>query len=146
MGLGSVIKFHWEAPIHDLVRMASDSHYESCDFQGSYTLVPTGGVMGQMRDYYFQCATPGMAYLSCSVGGHCNAGQKLVVHVTSPQGLRSTSTSFPSSGIMDPNDDAALSGGVVALLICLGVFAVVRLLKISKETTAFGNNPACKQP
>ena len=81
--IGGYVYFYWEPSMHDLVRMASASHLAACDFSGSTTLVPVGGVAA--NGYYLPCASAGESiHLACSVSDHCSAGgQKLSVHVSS---------------------------------------------------------------
>ena len=59
--------------------MADRAKYDACDFTGSTTLAPVGG-----SEYYLPCTTPGATmYISCSVGSHCQMGQKVTVNVSS---------------------------------------------------------------
>ena len=78
--------FHWQAGDHDLVRMASAAHLDSCDFTGATTLVPIGAPANEhgVTSYYLPCnlTAPGESlHLSCSVGTHCAQGQKLTLTV-----------------------------------------------------------------
>lgn len=65
-----------------MVRMQSRAHYDACDFTGAVTLAPPG-TAGTDQSYYYECATPGSEFLSCSIPGHCAAGQKLEVNTSS---------------------------------------------------------------
>lgn len=84
--VGGVAFFKWVAAYHDLVRMASKTHYDSCDFDGSQTLAPVSGQADSMAmaSYSFECETPGeVVYLACSVASHCAMGQKVELTVSS---------------------------------------------------------------
>jgi hypothetical protein len=64
--------------------MVDGLHYQNCDFQGSSTLAPLfqNNNFGSVT-YYHNCTTPGKTeYLSCSIPGHCEAGQKIVVQTS----------------------------------------------------------------
>jgi len=78
--IGGVVFFKWEkARSHDLVQLASQDHYNSCDFSGAVSLVAATSGSGT-QSYTYQCETPGEAiYLACSVGNHCNMGQKVAL-------------------------------------------------------------------
>ena len=76
--------------MHDLVLMASATHYDTCDFTGSQTLVPLAAESG-IASYYLPCSETGsQLYLTCSVPGHCAAGQKLSVRVSTSSRVFST--------------------------------------------------------
>lgn len=82
-GIGGIVFFKWGAQTHDLVKMASQAHWEQCDFASSETLVPAGGEVDTMQSYSFACDSPGeVVYLACSLDGHCRAGQKARVSVS----------------------------------------------------------------
>ena len=82
---GTVI-FYYPNYSHDVVKMADETHYEACNFTESIELSP---IAPQMQDdahkypymtYYHQCKTPGaLEYISCSIPGHCEAGQKIAI-------------------------------------------------------------------
>lgn len=56
---------------------------DRCDFTGSVPLAAPGS-SGSSQSYYYECATPGLSeFLSCSIPGHCAAGQKLEVKTSS---------------------------------------------------------------
>ena len=84
--VGGVVFFKWMAAHHDVVRMASKTHYDNCDFDGAQTLAPVSGQAGSsaMASYSFECETPGdVVYLTCSVASHCAMGQKVELTVSS---------------------------------------------------------------
>ena len=84
--VGGVVFFKWVAAYHDLVRMASKTHYDNCDFDGAETLAPVSGQAGSMAmaSYSFECDSPGdVVYLACSVASHCSIGQKVELTVSS---------------------------------------------------------------
>lgn len=80
---GGFVAFQWDNANrpHNVVKMASQAHYDACDFTGSVELAAAGtGV----QSYYHGCDTASeVAYLSCSVGSHCADGQKLAVITSS---------------------------------------------------------------
>ena len=85
-GINGHVYFHWSASWHNLLKMASQAAYDSCDFTGAQTLVAVGSGVDGLAQYYLPCSTPGETiYLSCSVGTHCAEGQKVTVHVSSSQ-------------------------------------------------------------
>ena len=69
-----------------MVRLQSRAHYDACDFTGAVTLAPQGAD-GIEQSYYYECATPGSDFLSCSIAGHCAAGQKLEVNTSSTESV-----------------------------------------------------------
>jgi hypothetical protein len=82
--IGGVVFFKWEkAWSHDLMRLASQAHYDSCDFSDAVSLVaPTSG--SGTQSYSYHCETPGEeVYFACSVGNHCNMGQKVALTTSS---------------------------------------------------------------
>ena len=82
--LGGYVYFRWTAAVHDVQLMASKAHLESCDFTGATELVGVGQGANSAGEasYYLPCAEAGATYyLSCSVGSHCAAGQKVSVTV-----------------------------------------------------------------
>ena len=82
--IGGVVFLKWDkAWSHDLVQLASQAHYDSCDFTDAKRLVaPTSG--SGTESYSYQCETPGETiYLACSVNSHCKMGQKVVVTTSS---------------------------------------------------------------
>ena len=79
--IGGTVAFRWTQPHHDVTLMASKSAFDACDFTNSTTLAAAGGT-GESQ-YYLPCSTAGSTmYVSCSIGGHCAAGQKVVVNVS----------------------------------------------------------------
>ena len=82
--IGGVVFLKWDkAWSHDLMQLASQAHYDSCDFTDAKRLVaPTSG--SGTESYSYQCETPGETiYLACSVNSHCKMGQKVVVTTSS---------------------------------------------------------------
>lgn len=76
------VKFSSPNGYHDVHRMASQSHYESCDFTDAILLATSSG--GEDYEYTIsaQDALDGEIYFSCSVGDHCSGGrQRLTVRV-----------------------------------------------------------------
>ena len=82
--IGGYVYFWWAAQNHDLWRMASKAHLDTCDFTGATPLVNVGDAAGATSTavYYLPCTNAGEAiHLSCSVGTHCLSGQKMTVNV-----------------------------------------------------------------
>jgi len=81
--IGGVVFFKWEAAWnHDLVLLASQAHYDTCDLSGSVLLAATSG--SGMQSFSYHCETPGEeVYLACSVGDHCTRGQKVALTTSS---------------------------------------------------------------
>lgn len=83
---GGFVYFHWLTAYHDLQLMASQDHFERCDFAGATPLVsipPDPSFAPTTQVFYLPCSTAGQhLYLSCSVASHCIEGQKLHVHVS----------------------------------------------------------------
>ena len=80
--IDGTIVFRWTQPMHDVRLMASGAAYDACDFTGSTTLAAATGT-GE-TSYYLPCTPAGsLLYVSCSIGGHCDAGQKVIVNVSS---------------------------------------------------------------
>ena len=81
---GGFVAFNWAPGTHDIMLMKSKAHLDSCDFTGATSLAPAGsGSDIGMESFYYDCTTPGSVYLSCSIPGHCAAGQKLEVVTSS---------------------------------------------------------------
>ena len=78
---GTVV-FRWTQPNHDVVLMQDEAAYNACDFTNSTTLASAAGTGD--TSYYLPCTPAGsMLYVSCSVGSHCQDGQKVAVNVSS---------------------------------------------------------------
>ena len=75
---GGFVAFKWKPGTHDVVLMKSRTHFDKCDFTGATTLAPAGSG-SSTQSFFYDCTIPGSAYLSCSIPGHCAAGQKLEV-------------------------------------------------------------------
>ena len=80
--VGDKLKFQWGG-FHDVYKLGSESKYNSCNFVGAVQLKPASS--GGSYEYTFTAsdATKDFIYFACSVGSHCNNGQKLKVKVTS---------------------------------------------------------------
>ena len=73
---------------HDVVEMPSAGAYETCDLDSNWTTLspfslPDGSTAPEHVSYYYPCTIPNAtAYLTCSVPGHCSAGQKIKIHTS----------------------------------------------------------------
>jgi len=83
--LGGSVVFYYPNYKHDVVAMADKEHYENCIFENSIVLAPFS--VSEDHDsvtYYHHCTTPGQIdYISCSVPGHCDFGQKIKIRTSS---------------------------------------------------------------
>ena len=78
--VGGFVAFQWTG-LHDVVKMKSKAHMESCNFEGATQLAGVGN--GGNQSFYYECTTPGeKAFMACSVGDHCKRGQKLEVRTS----------------------------------------------------------------
>lgn len=89
--INGTVVFHYPNATHDVVRMASASHYDSCNFNDAIELSPastpeedtTNNKSYEYVTYYHHCSTPGaLEYISCSIPGHCEAGQKIAIQTS----------------------------------------------------------------
>ena len=90
---GGKVTFSWSGH-HNVVDMRSLSAFTSCNMSSAVelsTAVDHGahshrrlGAASETKEssYTFEAGTAGEIYLSCSVTGHCSAGQKLIVTVS----------------------------------------------------------------
>ena len=73
---GAIVAFAWASAVpHDLVRLPSANALERCDFSSAETLAPESA----RGEVHLHCEAGETYFLSCSVPGHCAAGQKLRV-------------------------------------------------------------------
>ena len=73
---GATVAFAWASAVpHDLVRLPSANALERCDFSSAETLAPESA----RGEVHLHCEAGETYFLSCSVPGHCAAGQKLRV-------------------------------------------------------------------
>jgi len=76
---GAMVSFWWDGWEHDMVRLPSADAFASCDLGEAVPVAP----LARSGQVHLPCATPGEdIYLACSVGGHCEAGQRLHIHVS----------------------------------------------------------------
>lgn len=76
---GAMVSFWWDGWEHDVVRLPSADALASCDLGEAVPIAP----LARSGQVHLPCATPGEdIYLTCSVSGHCQAGQRLHVHVS----------------------------------------------------------------
>lgn len=89
--INGTIIFHYPNTTHDVVKMASDLHYDTCNFTDAIELSPaslpeedtTRSKKYEYVTYYHHCSTPGaLEYISCSIAGHCEAGQKIAIQTS----------------------------------------------------------------
>lgn len=71
---------------HDIVQVSSRSEWEICQLNNSVQLVPEEALTNTDFDevtYYYNCSEPGgVAYLTCSVPGHCESNQKVAIQTS----------------------------------------------------------------
>lgn len=83
--LGGSVVFHYPNHQHDVAAMVDEEHYKRCDFKNSSLLSPLS--ISEDHDtvtYYYHCTTPGhIDYISCSIPGHCELGQKVKIRTSS---------------------------------------------------------------
>lgn len=93
--VGGMVVFHFPVGMHDIVQVPSKEDWDACDLNNSRYLVPllvedTIGNSTSSREhpfedvtYYYNCSEPGeIAYLTCSVPGHCDANQKVTIQTS----------------------------------------------------------------
>mmetsp|Transcript_5584 Transcript_5584/g.8577 ORF Transcript_5584/g.8577 Transcript_5584/m.8577 type:complete len:622 (-) Transcript_5584:314-2179(-) len=93
--MGGSIIFHYLNYFHDVVAMADADHYETCNFTNSITV--STRIQNPEFDYatyYHPCGTvPGkVEYLSCSIGNHCQEGQKIMIQTSSTTHVQDDAT------------------------------------------------------
>ena len=92
-------KIRFKAPStlpHNVLQMANETFLDQCNFDMS---LPLGSVGEIFIGYEITFVTAGTFHYSCSIGGHCAAGQKLTVEVKDTQeGLRCHSHKVPKVG------------------------------------------------
>ena len=72
--IDGLVIFYWDAP-HDLVRLPSAQALEACELGEAEILAPVSDV----GEYHLHCTEGETYHLTCSLPGHCEAGQKLEV-------------------------------------------------------------------
>lgn len=83
VAFGSKLRFQYNSN-HNVWLLPSKADYEACDFSGGTQLSSksAGGSSGQAPNLYEAVVTAaGTLYAVCEVGGHCKAGQKVVISV-----------------------------------------------------------------
>ena len=94
--INGTVVFHYPNATHDVVKMASASHYETCNFTDAIELSPVSAASENATSnknydyvtYYHHCSTPGaLEYISCSIPGHCEAGQKISIQTSETVGV-----------------------------------------------------------
>ena len=95
----AIVSFQWDNN-HNVIKMASRTHFETCNFTGGTNLGATSPVNVTLAS---NTAADGIAYFACSVEPHCSNGQKLAATLvaggtpsTSPL-LEPCSVSLPQS-------------------------------------------------
>ena len=73
--VGDSIVFTWTS-FHNVYMFADEAAFNACDFAGATELAPA-----DVNTYTFEVTDTGTFYFGCSVGSHCNAGQKLALTV-----------------------------------------------------------------
>jgi len=85
--MGDKIRFSAPATLpHNLFELTNESSLDQCDFTGSTSIALVTEIFAG-HEIAFDVA--GIFYFSCSIGSHCNAGQRLTVEVKDVlEGLR----------------------------------------------------------
>lgn len=86
--VGSIVVFHYPATWHDVVALPSQQAFDACDISNVTVLSPFALPDSAYPDvsYYYPCSEPGnVAYLTCSVPGHCEAGQKIRIRTSASE-------------------------------------------------------------
>jgi hypothetical protein len=106
--VGGLIVFYYPQGVHDVVELPSRNDYARCNLAGAVTLSPRtiSTATGQKKassfsdvSYYYHCSQPNYtAYLTCSVPGHCFAGQKVQIYVNGSEYAYD-----PTRELSDPN-------------------------------------------
>ena len=83
--VGGTVVFYYPLNTHDVVQVETEEDFKSCNFSSAVTLsprIPTGTISDTVT-YFYNCSTPNTThYLTCSVPGHCAAGQKVIIETT----------------------------------------------------------------
>lgn len=102
--LNTTVVFQFPKGTHDIVKLPSLMHYESCSVSGYDVLSPStyDEVLTSISEdsidmntmlmdmpyvtYYHKCEGElfSIDYISCSIPGHCLAGQKIAIRTTAP--------------------------------------------------------------
>lgn len=88
---GTRLQFEWSGS-HNVYLLPSEAAYNSCDFSGA-TLLGSSSPL----TYDIPTSTNTSLYFACSVGSHCNSGQKLEVEVRTL-----SPTSAPTAPVTSP--------------------------------------------
>ncbi len=82
--IGGFVVFYYPNYNHDVVAMADETHYDTCDFTNSTVLSPASFDSSvPIVSYYHNCTTANQTeYVSCSIPGHCQYGQKVKIHTS----------------------------------------------------------------
>ena len=88
--VGDSVVFTWTG-FHDVYMFADETAFNACDFAGATQLADT-----DVNTYTFEVTDTGTFYFGCSVGGHCDYGQKLALTVAGMFYMCVNSTSQPA--------------------------------------------------
>ncbi|CAL0325950.1 unnamed protein product [Lupinus luteus] len=115
--LGDILSFNFETNRHDVAEVAKGS-YESCTSNNSIgsiiTIGPTNITLNREGEHFY----------ICTIGQHCNAGQKLAINVSatpSTGALPPSAAAFPPSTTTTtpPPPFSAASGSALASVALL---------------------------
>ena len=74
---GGTVTLLWPGQVHHVYQSASQSDFAACATSGGTMLASTG-----VNTYSHTFTTVGTFYFICTVGSHCNQGQKIAITVT----------------------------------------------------------------
>lgn len=84
--IGGTVVFFYPLNTHDVVEVNTPEAWEACNLVDAKTLSPLLPIGTSSEStsvtYFHNCTKPGLQYLTCSVPGHCSAGQKVLVETT----------------------------------------------------------------
>ncbi|XP_010542105.1 PREDICTED: mavicyanin-like [Tarenaya hassleriana] len=120
--VGDSLVFEYNKDFHDVTEVASPLAFEFCDLSSTIARYKTGyDVVNLTR--------PGRYYYVCGAPGHCQAGQRFDILVTSPQVVEKSPSSFspsPSAPLHSAASSSLFSrlGLIFLFLVLLPLFLV----------------------
>lgn len=92
--VGGLVVFHYPQSNHDVARLPSQEAWDSCNLTNAIILSPSTlpslptepNLLLPDVSYYFNCSEPNTtSYITCSVPGHCEAGQKVKIRTSATE-------------------------------------------------------------
>ncbi|XP_058206878.1 umecyanin-like [Rhododendron vialii] len=123
--VGDFLIFNYATGAHDVAEV-SKTAYEGCTSTTTITLATTGPTN-------ITLSTAGEHYYICTVGSHCNGGQKLAINVTAstttstppPPGTTTASPPPPGTTSSPPPPSSAATPFATAALPMITLFSIV---------------------